>query len=579
MKISPQSIEEVREAADIVEVASEFTALRRQGSEYTGLCPFHQENTPSFSVSPDKGLYYCFGCGAGGDAIELVSQLKGFSFTEAIGYLAERFGVDLQYVQRSPGEARALARRRAAYRALAAAAAYYHKCLRESTRAAPARRYLAERGFNRQTLETFKIGYAPPAGFVRIAGRLNITREALDDAGLLSTSGRDRFFERITFPIADHRGRVIGFGARTLGDAKPKYLNSPETPLFNKRYLLYGLPQAADQIRRRGIAIVVEGYTDVLMLHQCGLRNAVATLGTSITGDHLKRLSGYAERIYLLFDPDEAGEEAIRRAAGAAASMRLDLRVLRLEQDPADWLLRHSAEEFRGLLEEALPVLEYGIRRIAERARGAEAVDRARARPELEGMIREIGDPILRREAVRLASESLGVDARSFAHLLAPGTRGERRFRQTGDYDPAKEAELEVLALILTSPADTAEFLRKGVEVPGLPEPVKPEPWDFSDRARAELFELLRENAGSELDALLASERARPYLDLVSALTLQSRQTEATPPIIRAAWLRLRTLSRERAKRRTGDLDEKLSLHHEIRILKSAISSEEVSAP
>ena len=381
MRISPGSIEEVREAANIVEVASEFTALKRQGTNYTGLCPYpdHDEKTPSFSVSPDKNFYYCFGCQKGGDAIKMVMELKSLSFAEAVSYLADRSGVELRYEGRSLEEEEAArkrtARRRSAYKALAAAAAYYHKYLLKSPAAEEARQYLKGRGFERSTIGEFRLGYAPPrGGFAEAARGVGLGREALEAAGLLSGKGGERFWDRVMFPISDRRGRIVGFGARALrGDAKPKYLNSPETELFNKRALLYGFPQVAEGIRKEGSALVVEGYTDVLMLYQKGIKNAVATLGTAMTEQHLKVLSSHADTIHLLFDPDEAGEKVLEKAFIPATEMKLDLRVVRLSEDPADWLLEHPAEEFRELLGGATSVLEYVIRQITDRYRGAGA--------------------------------------------------------------------------------------------------------------------------------------------------------------------------------------------------------------
>src|SRR5215212_8635586 len=286
LRISQRSIEEIREAAGIVEVASEFTALRRQGARFAGLCPYpdHQEKTPSFSVTPDQGFYYCFGCQRGGG---------------------------------DPGAARERSRRRRAiHRALAAATFYYHKYLlkSETPEATRARRYLKDRYIQHSTIVEFRLGYVPPrgvSGFVAAAGRLDLDRSVLDAAGLLSPRGGERFAGRITFPISDRRGRIVGFGARTLGDAQPKYLNSPETEIFNKRDLLYGFPQVSEAIRRERSALVVEGYTDVLMLYQSGIENAVATLGTATTPSHLRMLSRYVDRIHVLFDPDVAGERAI----------------------------------------------------------------------------------------------------------------------------------------------------------------------------------------------------------------------------------------------------------------------------
>ena len=302
MRISQRSIEQVKEAADIVEVASEFTALKRQGTRFSGLCPYpdHQEKTPSFSVSPDQGLYYCYGCQRGGDAIKLVMDLKSLEFAEAVSYLADRSGVDLQFEGGGdPDAARERnLRRRAIHRALAAATVYYHKYLltSETPEAQRARRYLKDRRIDDSTIGEFRLGYAPPrgvSGFVAAAGRLDLDRSVLDAAGLLSPRGGERFAGRITFPISDRRGRIVGFGARTLGDAQPKYLNSPETEIFNKRDLLYGFPQVSEAIRRERSALVVEGYTDVLMLYQSGIKNAVATLGTATTPGH----SAHAQRL------------------------------------------------------------------------------------------------------------------------------------------------------------------------------------------------------------------------------------------------------------------------------------------
>ncbi|MGH3106157.1 MAG: DNA primase, partial [Rubrobacteraceae bacterium] len=435
MRISDRSIEQVREQANIVEVASEFTALRRQGTRFVGLCPYpdHSEKTPSFSVHPERNFYHCFGCSKGGDAIKLVMDLKAFSFVDAVSYLAERSGVELEFEGGGNLDAareRNL-RRRNIHKALAAAAVYYHKYLLKarSSEAAHARRYLKGRSLTLSTIEEFRLGYAPPrgvGGIVGAAAKLGIERKVLDAAGLLSAGGRDRFAGRITFPISDRRGRIVGFGARSLGDDHPKYLNSPETEIFNKRDLLYGFPQVSEAMRKARAAIIVEGYTDVLMLYQSGIRNAVATLGTATTPSHLRTLSGYADKIYMLFDPDTAGEKALERAdatvrelertddpdtVATATRLKLDLRVLRLTQDPADWLLDHSPEEFAGMLSGAVTLLEYIFRRKVERARGASAAERSRMMSEVRGLISRIDDPVFYREALRVAAEAMGVSS------------------------------------------------------------------------------------------------------------------------------------------------------------------------
>jgi DNA primase len=596
LRISPHSIEEVREAANIVEVASEFTALKRQGTNYIGLCPYHDEKTPSFSVSPEKSFYYCFGCQKGGDAIKLVMELKSFSFGETVSHLAERFGVELKFEGSSPEQERAAAqrtsRRRSAHKALAAATAYYHKYLLRSPVAEEARQYLRKRGLENSTIEEFRLGYAPPrgkAGFMQVARTVGLGRQALEAAGLLSPRGGERFVDRLTFPISDRRGRIVGFGARSLGDTKPKYLNSPETELFNKRALLYGFPQVAEAMRREKAALVVEGYTDVLMLYQSGIKNAVATLGTAMTGQHLKTLSGYADIIYLLFDPDEAGEKAVEKVAVEAAGLRLDLRVLRLPAglDPADWLLEHTAAEFLELLSEAVPVLRYTFRRKTVHARNAGAAERSRMVSEIKEIIQNIEDPVFNRDAVRIAAEALCIDPEALREEIGrpnngAGERSSTRARPRHVLSNSlSEAGSEVLALMLARPDQATLILSNGVSAPSLTDgPVLLEAADFGGEVQARIFELTVEHAG-DLGAIFSDERARPLLDEISALQAAGETSSAS---LRAAWLRLRLLNRERAKQtltNREDLDDESwtslhqRLHGETQALRAALAATE----
>ena len=521
-------------------------------------------------------------CQRGGDAIKLVMDLKSLEFAEAVSYLADHSGVELQFEGGGDPDAareRSL-RRRQIHRALAAAAVYYHKYLLRSQtpEAQQARHYLRDRQIQASTIEEFRLGYAPPrgtSGFVSAAGGLDLDRRILDAAGLLSPRGGERFAGRITFPISDRRGRIVGFGARTLGDDQPKYLNSPETEIFNKRDLLYGFPQVSEAIRKERAALVVEGYTDVLMLYQSGIENAVATLGTATTPGHLRMLSGYADRIYVLFDPDAAGERAIERAAATAADLKLDLRVLRLPEDPADWLLEHSPEEFAGMLKDAVPVLEYGIRRIVARTMGADATQRSRAVPEVRSMIQEIKDPVLYREALRLATESLGVGPEVLRSTEQPSSSSSQA---GGQDDPQTEAGGAVLTLILARPDLTAPLLQEGIKIPSLPEPLTLRTEDFRDETHARIFTLLREHAGRDLDAVLSDERARPLMDRIGALASQGERLYPSETSAREAWLRLAILSRELSKRETQDYDRKDVLQSEIQHLKQALRSSAAGA-
>lgn len=599
MRISQRSIERVREAADIVEVASEFTALRRQGARYTGLCPYHQEKTPSFSVSPGQGFYYCFGCNKGGDAIKLLTELKNLSFSDAVTELSERYGVELEF-EGSPDHRtdeqrrRAAEERRSGYKALAAAVTYYHKYLLQSSAAERARNYLEERGIKISTIKEFKLGYSPPRGnrgFLDVAEKVGLKRDALESAGLVSGRGGERFAGRITFPISDRRGRMVGFGARALGDEKPKYLNSPETVYFNKRTLLYGIPQVAEGMRKTRTAIVVEGYTDVLMLYQAGIRNAVATLGTAITGHHLKSLSGYADRIYLLFDPDEAGERAVERAATETANMQLDLHVLNLRGDhgvaldPADWLLEHEPDEFSERLKDATPILEYSIRRIAERTFGAGAADRSRAVPEVRELMGRIEDPVMNREALRLASEALRVDPAVLRQEVQRGASARPQQAALAQKklpeDPLYRAGRELLSLMIVRPDIAADPLAEGLKNPALDGSVRLEPRDFAHHMHRRLFQLLRDYAGQDIALALSDERARTgrTMDAISVLHAEGEKMFPSSASFAEAWLRVAVLSRERDKQETADFDEKEHLRKEIEQLKTALRSVPSTTP
>jgi DNA primase len=600
LRISQRSIEEVREAANMVEVASEFTALRRQGTRFVGLCPYpdHSEKTPSFSVHTERNFYHCFGCDKGGDAIKLVMDLKGLSFVDAVSYLAERSGVEIEFEGGGDPEAarKRNLRRRSIHKALAAAAAYYHKYLLKSrsSEAEHARRYLKGRGLELSTIEEFRVGYAPPrgaGGFSAAAAKLGLERRVLETAGLLSVRGRERFSGRITFPISDRRGRIVGFGARALGDEHPKYLNSPETEIFNKRDLLYGFPQVAETMRKERAAIIVEGYTDVLMLYQSGIKNAVATLGTATTPSHLRTLSGYADKIYMLFDPDTAGEKALERAdatvreleraedpdtVAAVAKLKLDLRVLRLSEDPADWLLEHSPDEFNEMLSGAVTLLDYIFRRKVERARGASAAERSRMMSEIQGLIRRIDDPVFYRDALRVAAEALGVSPQELESGRRERLATSKPSPRAASLSPFEQAGRLLLILLLAHPDLTAKPLEVGVPVPSFREPFKLGAGDFASEFHSSIFQLLREHPGESLESILSDERARNLMDGLFALGAEAEEIRrsglySSEASVREAFLRLGILSRERSKRLTDDWDEKEALRSEIQAFKEAL--------
>jgi DNA primase len=438
------------------------------------------------------------------------------------------------------------------------------------------------------------LGFAPPrgaGGFAGAAAKLGIERRILDAAGLLSARGGERFSGRITFPISDRRGRIVGFGARALGDEHPKYLNSPETEIFNKRDLLYGFPQVGEAMRKERAAIIVEGYTDVLMLYQSGIKNAVATLGTATTPSHLRTLSGFADKIYMLFDPDTAGEKALERAdatvrelertgdpdtVATATKLKLDLRVLRLTEDPADWLLEHSPEEFAEMISGAVTLLEYIFRRKVESARGASVAERSRMMSEVQGLIGRIDDPVFYREALRVAAEALGVSPQE----LESGRREQfvraATPRRVASASPLEQAGQLVLALFLARPDLTVRMLEQGVQVPRLREPFKLGAADFATEPQSGIFLLLREHRGENLQSVLSDERARDLMDQLFALGAEAEGIRrsglySSEASVREALLRLGILSRERTKNETADYDEKDALRSEIQALTEAL--------
>ena len=326
--------ERVKQAADIVEVISTHTDLRRQGTRWVGLCPFHEERTPSFSVDSQEKLYHCFGCGVGGDTIKFIEEKDGISFVEAVEQLADRYGVELQRESEDPqAEARRQQRRRLGD-LLERTAAFYTSYLWDSEEGARARDYLKGRGLDEEVLRVFGVGYAPSAwdSMLLRAQRAGFRVEELRAVGLVQRGRNggdyDRFRSRIMFPIRDRRGRTLGFGGRAMrSDQGAKYVNTAETDFFHKSQMLYGIDVAKEAIAKAGRAVVVEGYTDVLALHQAGLREAVGVMGTAITEDQVAALSGMVDEVVLALDADSAGQEAMLRAQRVAAGRKMRLRV------------------------------------------------------------------------------------------------------------------------------------------------------------------------------------------------------------------------------------------------------------
>ena len=423
-RIRDTDLEEVRRRANLIEVASEYMQVKRAGRLYKALCPFHAEKTPSFSLDPAKGLWHCFGCGEGGDTIRLIEKIENLSFVEAIERLAQMTGVDLHYEQLSDADRAAHRRRARLVDAHREAAAYYHETLKRASEASDARAYLLQqRGFSKETLEQFQVGFSLPkwdALVTHLKGK-GFAEQEIADAGLGARRQDgglvDRFRGRVMFPIQDLTGGPVAFGARKMGNEDgPKYLNSAESPIYKKSQVLYALNRAKGEIVKTGRGLIVEGYTDVIALHQAGIQTAVATCGTALGLEHLRALQRFTQDVVLSLDADEAGGLAAERTydqmIGDAQQMGVTLRVVVMPpgDDPADSVAKTGAEGFHALVEKAVPLLEFVLKREAARYSVGDAEVQARALTSGLRLLAKTDNSVIRREAGRLFSGWIRVD-------------------------------------------------------------------------------------------------------------------------------------------------------------------------
>jgi DNA primase len=372
--LADDRVKQIKEANDIVDVVGGYVSLRPAGATFKGLCPFHDDHRPSFDVDPRRQRYRCWSCDKYGDVISFVQEFERVNFVEALELLARRAGITLE---KRSSDAQNV-RRALMLDVVRWAAKQYHECLLESPMAGDARRYLGERALKGETVRKYELGYAPPSGewLVQKAAEAGIDQEVLEKVGLIAarTEGPgyyDRFRDRVQFPIKDVRGRVVGFGGRILpssplSDRVAKYYNSSDTPLFSKSELLYGLDQARTAAAKAGYLAVVEGYTDVLMAHQCGITQVIATMGTALNARHVQNLRRFAPRVVLVFDADAGGDTGVDRALELFASHEVDLAIATLPAglDPCDLLVQQGPDAFRQVLETAEGALEFKLSRV-----------------------------------------------------------------------------------------------------------------------------------------------------------------------------------------------------------------------
>jgi DNA primase len=448
-RYTSDSKDRVRDAVDMVDLVSSRTELRRAGpNRLTGLCPFHEERTPSFGINPVEKVYHCFGCQAGGDAFTFVMETEGVDFAGSLELLADRYRVTLELEQEDPRDAERRQGRERLLELLERTSAFYVRQLWESDEARRAREYLAERGLEEATLREFRVGYAPSAWdtVLNASRRAGFGNRELWDAGLAQKSDRsgkiyDRFRSQIIFPLADPRGRVRGFAGRTLGDdLRPKYVNSPENDIFHKGRTLFGADLARSAAAKAGYVIAAEGYTDVIAMHQVGLRGCVGIMGTALTEEQISELARLAPEVRLALDADNAGKDAMLRAAriaqGRTPPLRLRVVALPVGEDPADLVQRTGGDEIRRLVEESVAFVRFRVLRALETGELTSAEGRDRVIDELSEVLVPMGPSAEREELRRIAAGRLDMTPELLEQRLPRGGARAAAARGSGETPP-----------------------------------------------------------------------------------------------------------------------------------------------
>lgn len=604
-RYTQDSKERVRDAVDMVELFASRTDIRRSGpGTAMARCPFHEERTASCSVDTQKKVYNCFGCGASGDCFRFVEELEGLDFKGAIEHLANRFGVELEIEDEDPEAARRREARERLLELLERTATYYTRVLWESKEAGRAREYLLGRGLTEEALRTFRVGYAPKAwDTVLLASRrAGYANREVFDAGLAVRAkgeGRlyDRFRGRIMFPLADRRGRVLGFGARSLSTEGPKYVNSPEGTIFHKREHLYGLHLARTAATRAGEVIVCEGYTDVIALHQAGMAHAVGQMGTALSEEQVAELARLAPVVHLALDADEAGQNAMLKAAAVARGRQLTLRVVQLPEgrDPADVVVGEGGpDEMRDLISRSVPFVRFRVLRELDRGDLSSAEGKDAVIDALRPVFADLPAGAVREDLVGLVADRLDIKpslvggwlsaagprsapasphdrpASSPAPSAAPNAAAAPPARRA--LSAVEQAERQLLAAVMALPqAGAAELERLGVEaaftVPAHQAVARrlveaaasdAQPSAPEDPALADLDDLLRAKAAflEDPDELRAAVLAVEYAQLERELEHRRHSGQGGVIEVKQRLLALKAARDADAERRMGRAEE-----------------------
>jgi len=554
-RISTTDIDLLRDKADIVEIVSGYTQLKKAGGHtFKGLCPFHSEKTPSFTVDTTKSIAHCFGCGWGGNVYQFVQRAENLPFPEAVEWLARRLNYDLRYEDEGPGAREAYSQKRRLLEANRLAMEFFHHALMTHAEADPARQYLGGRGFGKEVAERWKLGWGP--------GRNSLCKHLLSkgfkqeeivaaDLGRISERDGalfDSFRQRIIFPTWSVQGDVVAFGARAMGDQQPKYLNTSETPVFSKSRFMYGLDRAKSSLARDNAAVVVEGYTDVIALHEAGIVEAVATNGTALGESHFEQLKKFTARAVLMFDADDAGKGAAEKGWGLNSRVGVEVLVAPLPpgRDPADVAQHDGAEGIRKILETAQPIRRFFLEQRIAKHRIDTPEARAAAVADVVPVLVSDPNPISQHEYVFLAAQQIGVEPEAVQRAIAErasqplaatggGTRPAAAERRLPGH---VKVEREALQLLLTKPAEAAVWLDEVQET------------DFTSPPRRELFRIASDGvrAGRGVDASVTESLTEEALTLFTELAVGGSEhtSEADSEHLREVFVRLQVFRLER---------------------------------
>lgn len=450
--IPEAKIDEVRNRADIVEIISNVVRLKRTGRNFVGLCPFHAEKTPSFSVNPEMQIFKCFGCGEGGNVFHFLMKYDRLAFPEAVRQLATQYGVDLPNAQLSDQDQQRMRRKEQLYKVHEIAQTFYSQKL-QSPAGRQAQKYLQDRGFSQESITTFGLGYAPDAWgeLSQLFSKQKLLKTA-EAAGLIqpqkNSSGHyDRFRNRVIFPIFNSGGRVVGFGGRVMGEGMPKYLNSPESPIFSKRRLFYGLHLTRQHCRNEKLAYVVEGYSDLISLYQAGVQNVVATLGTALTEEHVRLLKGFPEKVILVFDGDTAGAKAALRSGPLFINQGLEFKIFALPKgyDPDTYVKEVGGAVFKENAAWGVGLIEFALD-CALRDHGQSVSGKVKVVADVSPLLAAVDDPVARALFVKMVAEKIGVDESAVSEHArqVAGSRSSGRSWTETQKSPPRERSLPV---------------------------------------------------------------------------------------------------------------------------------------